>query len=50
MNTIDSDSVERLKNALLEFVERTTKKATSDTEVQALPEVAAILVEILKLH
>lgn len=47
---MNNDAVERLKNALLEFVERTAKKATSDTEVLALPEVAAVLVEILKLQ
>ena len=41
---MDNESVKRLESALLEFVERTSKKATSDTEV------AAVLVEILKLQ
>ena len=47
---MDNESVKSLESALLEFVERTSKKATSDTEVQVLPEVAAVLVEILKLQ
>ncbi len=33
---------ERLENALIEFVERASKEATP-AEVQALPEVAAVL-------
>lgn len=44
------EQLEQLVALLLEFVERAAKKATSDTEVQALPEVAAVLVEIFKLQ
>ena len=33
---------ERLENALIEFVERASKKEATPAEVQALPEVAAV--------
>ena len=34
---------ERLENALIEFVERASQKEATPAEVQALPEVAAVL-------
>lgn len=47
---MDKEKLNRLADALLDFVERTAKKATSETEVKALPEVAAVLIEIFKLQ
>ena len=47
---MNKEKLDRLADALLEFVERTAQKATSETEVQALPEVASVLVEIFKIQ
>ena len=37
------------KRQLLAFVERASKEAASETEVEVLPQVASVLVEIIKL-
>ena len=50
VNPLNKEKLDRLADALLEFVERTAQKATSETEVQALPEVASVLVEIFKIQ
>ena len=42
------DKLERLEDALLEFVERAAKSTATPVEVEALPRVAAVLVEISK--
>lgn len=47
---MDKEKLDRLSDVLLDFVERAAKKATSETEVKALPEVAAVLVEIFKIQ
>lgn len=47
---MDKEKLNRLADVLLDFVERTAKKATSETEVKALSEVAAVLIEIFKLQ
>lgn len=45
-----NSKIDRLEDALLAFVERVSKKeATCETEVQVLPQVARVLVEIAKL-
>ena len=47
---MNEEKLERLSDVLLDFVERAAKKATSETEVKALTEVAAVLVEIFNLQ
>lgn len=46
---MDTEKINRLTDALLAFVERTSKEAASETEVEVLPQVASVLVEIIKL-
>lgn len=42
---------ERLRIALIEFIERVANgKATSDTEIAALPEVANALIRLIELY
>ena len=40
---------ERLEDALLEFVERVSKQPSAENEVDILPQMAAILSELLRL-
>ena len=47
---MNEEKLDRLSDVLLDFVERAAKKATSETEVKTLPEVAAVLVEIFKIQ
>lgn len=47
---MDTEKINRLTDALLAFVERTSKEAASETEVEVLPQVASVLVEIIKLN
>ena len=45
-----NEKVDRLEDALLDFVERVCKKETTcETEVQVLPQVVRTLLEIAKL-
>ena len=46
---MDTEKINRLTDALLTFVERASKEAASETEVEVLPQVASMLVEIIKL-
>ena len=50
VKNMNEEKLDRLSDVLLDFVERAAKKATSETEVKALPEVAAVLVEIFKIQ
>lgn len=47
---MDAEKINCLTDALLAFVERASKKAASETEVEVLPQVASVLVEIIKLN
>jgi hypothetical protein len=47
---MDTDKINRLTDALLAFVERVAKEAANETEVEVLPQVASVLVEIIKLN
>ena len=49
MKEKDTEKINRLTDALLAFVERASKEAASETEVEVLPQVASMLVEIIKL-
>ncbi len=49
-NVMDTEKINRLTDALLAFVERASKEAASETEVEVLPQVASVLVEIIKLN
>lgn len=43
------ENIKRLEDALLDYVERVTEgRATHETEVEALPQVARVLVELIK--
>lgn len=46
---MDTEKINRLTDALLAFVERASKEAASETEVEVLPQVVSMLVEIIKL-
>lgn len=39
--------IERMENALIQFVERASQENATDREVEALPAVAAILASLL---
>lgn len=39
---MDTEKINRLTDALLAFVERASKEAASETEVEVLPQVASI--------
>lgn len=47
---MDTEKINRLTDALLTFVERAAKEAASETEVEVLPQVASVLVEIIELN
>lgn len=39
--------IERMENALIQFVERASQETATDREVEALPAVASILASLL---
>lgn len=41
------DQIHQLESALLDFVERASKSGANSAEVQALPEVARVLVSMI---
>lgn len=41
--------IEEMRRLLLEFIERATKKGATQTEVEALPKVAQVLVDSFRV-
>lgn len=45
---VDKETMVEFRTALLEFVKRATQKGATQAEVEALPQVAQVLVDLIK--